>query len=314
MDAIRVGVTWYEASHLTSLDVTSPPSALRAVTYKPLARPHYIPEHNHKVCPRLRHPRSFRYLPSSHASHQAIVQLIAMPPVPIYASSPITAAKASGVTPQTAGSDSAAAKSSGPAPTPTTPQAYPAAQPGATPRLPKQTGAPSASYLPPTQTQNPSAGPPAPQPGAVPSASGLPPPPKTGEAYHPPQQTPAPQATIPYPPQMSIPPPTTSYAASYGASTATTTAPGYPQPPGPTPLPFGNDNDRLAHPPGYQQNAGAADFSSNQRAAHAASVRENGPLDGSEEGVWEAAKKWASTAGGNLAAAETEIWRRINKN
>ncbi|KAG7108455.1 hypothetical protein HYQ44_020338 [Verticillium longisporum] len=82
---------------------------------------------------------------------------------------------------------------------------------------------------------------------------------------------------------MSIPPPTTSYAASYGASTATTTAPGYPQPPGPTPLPFGNDNDRLAHPPGYQQNAGAADFSSNQRAAHAASVRENGPLDGSEE-------------------------------
>ncbi|KAF3356652.1 NADP-specific glutamate dehydrogenase [Verticillium dahliae VDG1] len=173
-----------------------------------------------------------------------------MPPVPIYASSPITAAKASGVTPQTAGSDSAAAKSSGPAPTPTTPQAYPAAQPGATPHLPKQTGAPSASYLPPTQTQNPSAGPPAPQPGAVPSVSGLPPPPKTGEAYHPPQQTPDPQATTP----------------------------------------------------------------SNQRAAHAASVRENGPLDGSEEGVWEAAKKWASTAGGNLAAAETEIWRRINKN
>ncbi|KAM0334237.1 hypothetical protein ACHAQA_001259 [Verticillium albo-atrum] len=180
-----------------------------------------------------------------------------MPPVPIYTSSPITAAKASG-------------------------------------------------------TQNLSSGPPAPQPGAVPTASGLPPPPKTGETYHPPQQTPAPQATTPYPPQMSIPPPTTSYAASYGASTATTTAPGYPQPAGPTPLPFA-DNDRLAHPPGYQQNPSAADFSSNQRAAHTASVRESGPLDGSEEGVWESAKKWASTAGDNIAAAETEIWRRINK-
>jgi hypothetical protein len=31
------------------------------------------------------------------------------------------------------------------------------------------------------------------------------------------------------------------------------------------------------------------------------------------DGVWQAAKKWASAAGDSLAAAEHEVWKRINK-
>jgi hypothetical protein len=80
-----------------------------------------------------------------------------------------------------------------------------------------------------------------------------------------------------------------------------------------------------AHPPGYVQNVNAADFSSNQRAAHEASVRSydggslggtSGGGGGSEEGdggVWDTAKKWAYAAGEKLSAAESEVWRRINK-
>ena len=32
-----------------------------------------------------------------------------------------------------------------------------------------------------------------------------------------------------------------------------------------------------------------------------------------DDGVWGAAKKWAQAAGGSIAAAEDEVWRRINK-
>jgi hypothetical protein len=35
--------------------------------------------------------------------------------------------------------------------------------------------------------------------------------------------------------------------------------------------------------------------------------------DDEGEGVWSAAKKWASAAGESLAAAEHEVWKRINK-
>jgi hypothetical protein len=61
----------------------------------------------------------------------------------------------------------------------------------------------------------------------------------------------------------------------------------------------------------------ASEFSSAQRAAHEASVaQERRPSligDDDEEGVWSAAKKWASAAGESLAAAEHEVWKRINK-
>lgn len=36
--------------------------------------------------------------------------------------------------------------------------------------------------------------------------------------------------------------------------------------------------------------------------------------EGEEEGVWGSAKKWARATGDSIAAAETEVWRRINKN
>ena len=32
-----------------------------------------------------------------------------------------------------------------------------------------------------------------------------------------------------------------------------------------------------------------------------------------DDGVWDTAKKWAVAAGEGLAAAENEVWRRINK-
>ncbi|KAK5664134.1 hypothetical protein OQA88_349 [Cercophora sp. LCS_1] len=128
-----------------------------------------------------------------------------MPPVPVYTSSPINAAKASGVTPQTE------------TPDPTPASRYAPAQPT------------------PTQ-QLPSDGPPPPQPGAIPrlptataTASTLPPPPKAGEAYRPPappEPTAAPRYP-PLPPQMGMPTPVAGYRQQ---GTATSTAPSQTMP------------------------------------------------------------------------------------
>jgi hypothetical protein len=56
-------------------------------------------------------------------------------------------------------------------------------------------------------------------------------------------------------------------------------------------------------------------MSSAQRAAHEASVRDNSNVfeTGDDEGVWGTMKKWGTTVGNNLAAAENEVWKRINK-
>ncbi|CAG9937525.1 unnamed protein product [Clonostachys rosea f. rosea IK726] len=35
--------------------------------------------------------------------------------------------------------------------------------------------------------------------------------------------------------------------------------------------------------------------------------------DQDEEGLWGAARKWATVAGNSLAQAENEVWKRINK-
>jgi hypothetical protein len=35
--------------------------------------------------------------------------------------------------------------------------------------------------------------------------------------------------------------------------------------------------------------------------------------DQSEASVWDTAKKWAASAGDSIAAAENEVWKRINK-
>lgn len=243
-----------------------------------------------------------------------------MPAIPIYSASPIVAAKPEGITPQTA--------QAGQVPTPkqdsvrSTPasayQPYPAAQPEARPSLPAPTGAaqPSTShYYAPTPTQRfADVGPPAPQPGAAPTASGgshLLPPPKAGETL---QSPPPAQITqAPMPPQMSYAPPMGSVLGPARASTTTSTQ---MLGSGPSILP---PDDRFSHPPGYQQNINASEFDSHQRAAHNAFVADNPNKrlsftgDGDDEGVWDTAKKWASAAGDSLAAAENEVWRRINK-
>ena len=244
-----------------------------------------------------------------------------MPPIPIYSQSPINAAKPSGVTPQTAapGSSEKEGRSQPATTTAAVSQdAYPPARPGAVPSLPAPTGTTqSQRYAPvqPTPTVNlENTGPAPPQPGAVPTLpgrlpSGIPPPPRAGESYHPPEVTQAPQA--PYPAQMSIPAPTIPHVHG---GTSTATAGRYSQAAQPTTLGAGSGN-QLNHPPGYHQNVNAVDFDSNQRAAHFANVssERRRSSDGDDEGVWDAARKLVQSAGEKLSAAESEVWRRINK-
>ncbi|KZL71099.1 hypothetical protein CT0861_03853 [Colletotrichum tofieldiae] len=257
-----------------------------------------------------------------------------MPAIPIFKDTPINASKATGATPQTEEPQPNANSNNAPdlshsqvgapapalAPSSTHQQSYPPAQPGAAPSLPVQTASAQAyPALRPTPTQKTDdVSPPPPQPGAAPvpvtGTSSLPPPPKAGEVYQPPAPTPATQATPPYPPQMGIPPPTMPHSALRGSPTSIANG---PQMTGPRPIPLGGDPaSSLEHPPGYQQDVSASEFSSHQRAAHHAAVAssaERGFQTQSEEGVWDTAKKWAQAAGGSLAAAEQEVWKRINK-
>ncbi|KAF4975840.1 hypothetical protein FZEAL_7429 [Fusarium zealandicum] len=245
-----------------------------------------------------------------------------MPPVPVYTSSPITAAKPSGITPQTARPEDLEASVVAPQSSDTPTSTYPAAQPGARPSMPAPTGAPQPSaHVQPTPTRAAiNTSPPAPQPGAAPTpltGAHLPPPPKAGETLHDAQT----QATeVPMPPQMSYAPPSGSDFAAGRSSTTTALGPSPMAGLGPTPVLGGSSGSDLSHPPGYHQDARASEFTSSQRAAHEAAVAQDtrrpslmltGDDDG--EGVWQAAKKWASAAGDSLAAAENEVWKRINK-
>jgi hypothetical protein len=81
----------------------------------------------------------------------------------------------------------------------------------------------------------------------------------------------------------------------------------------------------LEHPPGYQQNVYASELTAEQKrvreANNTTSLRAlGGGHEDSEkiggidaEGVWNAAKKWAQSAGEKISEAEAEVWRRINK-
>ncbi|KAK2608766.1 hypothetical protein QQS21_002623 [Conoideocrella luteorostrata] len=238
-----------------------------------------------------------------------------MVPIPVYSSSPITAAKPTGVTPKTAQPEEPHQSSQPhPATSGVAGQAYPAAQPGATPSLPKQTAAPQTGYALPSPTQTSlvfTDNPPPPQPGAVPVPSGsgasntLPPPPKAGESVQ--NQQTAPVTTMP--PQMGYQAPQASLPIQ-GRSSTTTTAPvtaasaGIPPP---TSL-QGHYQSAGYSPPagGYQQDINAAGYNQYQRsvAAHE---------DEGEATVWDTARKWANSAGSSLAAAEQEVWKRINK-
>ncbi|KAH6606831.1 hypothetical protein Trco_005984 [Trichoderma cornu-damae] len=232
-------------------------------------------------------------------------------PVQVYASSPISAAKASGITPRTAPPEEEEPRARPPPSTTAlgSPTAYPRAQPGAGPSLPVQTGAgvpqPFGGHKP-TSTQDADGSPPPPQPGALPSPPGgkghLPPPPKAGESM---KQQPAPQTSYPLP--------ATAYPTRGGSSTSASTAysPNVPQPA----FVQGRETTEpdFSHPPGYQQNVHAADFTHDQREAHSASFAQTHYQGYEEESMWDTAKKWAAAAGDSLAAAEHEVWKRINK-
>ncbi|OAQ70074.1 hypothetical protein VFPPC_02608 [Pochonia chlamydosporia 170] len=246
-----------------------------------------------------------------------------MAPIPVYSSSPINAAKPTGVTPKTSNpGDSNKSGQILPDPSQTSgEQAYPPAQPGARPALPKETGIPVTPPQPgghvlatPTRTTTVGNSPPPPQPGAVPvplggstgSGSGIPPPPKAGESLQSTQQSP-PVTTMP--PQMGYQPPQASLPVQARSSTATTAGP--PPQAGATAAPTylqGNYPTAGFSPPagGYQQDVNAAGYNSYQRSTVAYE-------DQSEASVWDTAKKWAASAGESLAAAENEVWKRINK-
>ncbi|KAM0820210.1 hypothetical protein AB5N19_06029 [Seiridium cardinale] len=248
-----------------------------------------------------------------------------MPPIPVYTDSPI-ASKASGVTPQTASSGATASSQKETAPTtttalPTQTQNYPQAKPGAAPSLPTPT-ARATAYIPhiPTQDLARNDGPPPPMPGVAPQpmkTTHLPPPPKDGEKYVSPQATTSsPQsATVPYPQQMSFAPPTMAYPAQQSGTMSAVA---------PTPTYGGQGIGAsagqgghlpLQHPPGYHQNVNASGLDNYQQSAMSRNDSNYQQQHGAAEdgGVWNAAKKWAQATGEKLVAAETEVWKRINK-
>ena len=91
------------------------------------------------------------------------------------------------------------------------------------------------------------------------------------------------------PPQMSWPAPDT--APSHATSGTYPAQPGFSPPAG-----------------GYQQDVHAAGY-----AAGGDRGGSGGGYDGDDGSVWDTAKKWAASAGESLAAAEQEVWKRINK-
>ncbi|KAI1212369.1 uncharacterized protein F4807DRAFT_415736 [Annulohypoxylon truncatum] len=233
-----------------------------------------------------------------------------MAPIPVYTDSPIVASKPSGVTPQTAQASSASKPATtSTSPTPTSKTSYPPAKPGAAPSLPAPTAAVSQAYVP----QN---SPPAPQPGGLPTPPGatrtnIPPPPKAGEKYQPPQQTSATQPmNMPYPPQMSMSPPSAPYAAQQRGTSAASVPTSVYSGQGPTAL-GGPPTQSLQHPPGYHQNVNASEVDMHQRSAIQQSELEGHTEDSG--GVWDSAKKWAQQTGERLAAAENEVWKKLNK-
>ncbi|KAH8815795.1 hypothetical protein F5884DRAFT_194453 [Xylogone sp. PMI_703] len=250
-----------------------------------------------------------------------------MSAIPVYTSSPISASKATGVTPQTKSPmtqtqepgtmhDAGAVTTS----LPSAP-AYPTARPGASAPAPTGTGALTHRNEPlhPTPTTKIQEDAAPPQPGAVPvppyrHGSNLPPPPKVGETYHPPAAKSPSQ-----PPQMAIPPPMTAFQAQHATMSSSINQQSKPYP---ISLPVSDSGAAaprrsLEHPPGYQQNVYASELTNSQRIATEA--MNNSDFDrrqgyeNDEGSLWDAAKKWAQTAGTKLSQAEEEVWRRINK-
>lgn len=264
-----------------------------------------------------------------------------MPPIPIYAHSPINASKAGGVTPQTA-EKGTNPNPSGPPPTTTQNNPYVPAQPGAVPAIPAPTGVPSLQQQhyasppppPPTRTQPLDfQGPAPPQPGAFPvppgasppraTATGLPPPPKAGESVMSTQRQ-QPPPSMYYPPQMSIPaPPSAATQGAQRGTAGTTISFGQAPPLLHAAGAAGAASAPLEHPPGYTQNPNAGELDRYQRAAQEALEREEqqqlttreraSSLSEGAEGVWGSVKGAMAAAGEKIAAAEEQVWKTINK-
>lgn len=76
---------------------------------------------------------------------------------------------------------------------------------------------------------------------------------------------------------------------------------------------------------GYVQNPYASNMSADQRRAQESqNMSDTGNHDNDKsnstaafsmdpENVWDTAKSWASTAGKKLSEAESEIWKRVNR-
>ncbi|KAF7901896.1 uncharacterized protein EAF01_007194 [Botrytis porri] len=174
----------------------------------------------------------------------------------------------------------------------------------------------------------------------------VPPPPRAGSSYAAnhnatPSMPPNPSAGqvgtmenhTEYPPQMMIPPPSVTSAPfsttmTMDANTAAQASGSYGTM-HPQPVSVGDAYARrtqqenqgygqrrsveyLEHPPGYVQNAYAAELSSDQRRAMDVNERRENASAGEEEGIWESAKRWAGSAGSKLSEGEKEVWRRIN--
>lgn len=250
-----------------------------------------------------------------------------MPPIKLYTNSPINAARAEGITPKTAapsydeGDDSETQQPRvqnqiheplHPTPTRTTEvnnQNPPPPRPGAVP----------VPYPQPTQTATVTApgyhAPPAPattQPAVLPGRS------HAGAGGGSQNTYPTPTHPPPPPPQMgmslmeSTAPHTYRGTSTATAPTETTGAAAPPTSSGSRQVGYGTAGSYAgvgggnmgysppAGPSGYQQRT---DFNASNSYQD----------DGDEEGVWNSAVKWAQAAGEKLSAAESEVWRRINK-
>lgn len=250
-----------------------------------------------------------------------------MPPIQLHTNSPINAAKAEGITPKTAAPSDDETD-------------------GGSNNLPVQNQIHAPLHYPtPTKTTtstglaNDNKSPPPPQPGAVPSVSY----PQLTQAaaaassassYAPPAPAPTQAAQLPGGRQYTYPTPTqpppqmgmsllerTAPHTYRGTSTAATPSTGATTAAAPS-TGISSDGSRQAgygtaenyvgvgggrgyvgySPPtgGYQPRGNANANGSYQD-------------DGEEQGVWNSAVKWAQVAGEKLSAAESEVWRRINK-
>ncbi|RDA94351.1 hypothetical protein CP533_3787 [Ophiocordyceps camponoti-saundersi (nom. inval.)] len=242
-----------------------------------------------------------------------------MVPIPVYSASPINAASET-PTP----TDKNQNKTQPPATTTRLGlEGRQHAQPGAVPALPAATGVPQPAPVAAIPSR---VSPPAPQPGPAPAPPGLPPPPKAGEtaaaaakqqSQAPAQTTTPPQVPLQVPPQLSYQAPAAAQPIQGRSSTMAD--------------PHGHMGGRGSYPTSVHStgvNASSAGYGQGTQLSYGGSGYPHqqpfsGPqnsittspaeVDDQSPGVWDTARKWASAAGESLAAAESEVWKRINK-